>query len=253
MLETQSNIMLPVVQAFQAELAARQGRLAQSSRWASQAAPSQLQQSLPGFYGPQLALPKVLLAQDTEESRQQAADLLSQLRRFVETIHNTRFLIEVSALQALLLQAQGEESAALDLLEQAITLAQPGGFVRLFVDLGPKLEPLLAQLWQQGVAPAYIAQILGAFPGFVPKDGDRPMPGTRQPTHTELVETLTNREMDVLLLLAERKINKEIAGELGISTETVKRHTRNLYRKLDVRNRRQAAARARTLGILPAD
>jgi LuxR family maltose regulon positive regulatory protein len=253
MLETHSPVMLPVAQAFQAELAARQGRLAEASRWASQAGSSQLQQSLPGFYGPQLALPKVLLALDTAASRRQAADLLPQLRRFVQTIHNTRFLIEVLALQALLHQAQGEQSAALDALQQAITLAQPGGFVRLFVDLGPKLEPLLAQLWQQGVAPAYIAQILGAFPGFVPKDGDRPMPGTRQPTHTELVETLTNREMDVLLLLAERKINKEIAGELGISTETVKRHTRNLYRKLDVRNRRQAAARARTLGILPAD
>jgi LuxR family maltose regulon positive regulatory protein len=257
MLETHSNIMLPVVQAFQAELAARQGRLAEADRWASQAESSRLQQSLPGFYAPQLALPKVLLTQDTEESRQQAADLLAQLRGFVETIHNTRFLIEVLALQALLHQVQDEESAALDALEQAISLAQPGGFVRLFVDLGSKLEPLLAQLSQNGVAPAYIAQILAAFGRSAPTDEDPTMADTRQPTHRkahpELVETLTNREIDVLLLLAERKTNKEISGELGISTETVKRHASNLYRKLDVHNRRQAATRARSLGILPAD
>jgi LuxR family maltose regulon positive regulatory protein len=253
MLETHSNIMLPLVQAFQAELAARQGRLAEADRWASQAESSRLQQSLPGFYAPQLALPKVLLTQDTEESRQQAADLLAQLRGFVETIHNTRFLIEVLALQALLHQVQDEESAALDALEQAISLAQPGGFVRLFVDLGSKLEPLLAQLSRNGVAPAYIAQILAAFGRSAPTDEDPTMADTRLPHHPELVETLTNRETDVLLLLAERKTNKEIARELGISAETVKRHAGNLYRKLDVHNRRQAATRARSLGILPAD
>jgi LuxR family maltose regulon positive regulatory protein len=79
------------------------------------------------------------------------------------------------------------------------------------------------------------------------------MADTRLPHHPELIETLTNRETDVLLLLAERKTNKEIARELGISAETVKRHAGNLYRKLDVHNRRQAATRARSLGILRAD
>ncbi len=67
----------------------------------------------------------------------------------------------------------------------------------------------------------------------------------------DLIETLTNREMDVLLLLADRLTNKEIAQQLGISTETVKQHTINLYRKLHVNNRRRAVAQARDSGILP--
>lgn len=252
-LKSDNAFLLLVARAYQAELAARQGRLALASRWASQASPTRKRQAMTGFYGPQLTLPKILLAQDTVESRRKATGLLAELRSFVESIHNTRFLIEVLGLQALLHQAQDEESAALDALEQAIILAQPGGLVRLFVDLGPNLEPLLIQLSRDGVAPAYLAQILAAFRSSGLQTGDVPMDDKPQPAHPELVETLTNREMDVLLLLAERKTNKEIAGELGISTETVKRHASNLYRKLGVRNRRQAVARARGLGLVPAD
>jgi LuxR family maltose regulon positive regulatory protein len=257
MRETQNALLLPAVQAFQAELAARQGRLEEASRWVEQVGSALRPSGLPGFFGPQLALPKILLAQNTAKSRQQAAEYLPKLRAFLESIHNTRFLIETLALQALLYEAEGNRPNALDALAQAIIPAQPGGFIRLFVDLGPQLEPLLVQLAQDGVTPAYIAQILDAFPVPAPPEGDLSlavMPQlTQRRSHPELVETLTNREMDVLLLLAERLTNKEIAQRLGISSETVKRHASSLYQKLDVHNRRQAAARARALGLLPAD
>ena len=75
---------------------------------------------------------------------------MDQLREFVEATHNTRFLIEVLALQALLKEGQGERQTALELLEQAVTLAEPGGFIRLFVDLGPPIGQLLDRLrWQE--------------------------------------------------------------------------------------------------------
>jgi LuxR family maltose regulon positive regulatory protein len=254
MIETDNIFLLPVAQAFQAELAARQGRLAEAGQWTSQAGATQRRQAMTGFYGPQLALPKILLAQNTAESRQQAADYLAQWHDFVVSVHNTRFLIEVLALQALLHQAQGNRPAALDALTQAITLARPGGFIRLFVDLRPGLKPLLADLAQNGVAPAYIAKILAASDSSGPQDDESPIEDTPQSPkrspHPALLESLTNREMDVLLLMADRLTNKEIARELVISTDTVKQHAINLYRKLHVNNRRQAVAKARDLGLL---
>jgi LuxR family maltose regulon positive regulatory protein len=257
MLETHNTLLLPVAEAFRAELAARQGRLAEAGQWAVRVGPTPPRQGMPSFYGPQLALPKVLLAQNTAESRQQAADYLAQLHGFVKSIHNTRFLIEVLALQALLHQAQGNRTAALDALAQAVTLARPGGFIRLFVDLGPEMELLLADLAQNSVAPDYIAQIRAAFDSSVPQGDeglieDRPQPPERSP-HPDPLESLTNREMDVLLLMADRLTNKEIAQRLGISAETVKQHAFNLYRKLHVNNRRQAVAKARDLDLLPPD
>ena len=83
------------------------------------------------FYAPQLTLSKVLLTINTPDSRQQAAAALARLHAFVTEIHNTRFTIEVLAMQALLHHAEGNEPAALQALEQAVALAQPGGFVRV--------------------------------------------------------------------------------------------------------------------------
>ena len=260
LVETDNTFLLAVAQAFQAELALRQGHLTEASQWASQTALTPPKQGMSGFYGPQLALPKILLAQNTNQSLQEAADYLADLHHFVKAVHNTRFLIEVLALKALLYEARQNRPAALEVLEQAINLAQPGGFIRLFVDLGPKLKPLLADLAHRSIASAYIAQILTAFehsdsPELVQNEAlidhlPQPTLARRSP---DLIETLTNREMDVLLLLADRLTNKEIAQELGISTETVKAHANNLYRKLHINNRRQAVAQARALGLLPSD
>jgi len=112
---------------------------------------------------PQLTLIKTLLAQDTTESRQQAAELLDELQAFQVSIHNKVFLIDVLALQALLHDARGEEQAALDKLTEAIALAEPGGFIRLFVDMGPRMAYLLERLIGKNVAVDYIGQLLAAF------------------------------------------------------------------------------------------
>ncbi len=246
-LDTNNTTMLKIAQAFQAELALRQGHLAEASHWAEQfvAKPFLLAYR---FYMPQLTLVKILLAQDTAVSREHAGDLLKQLYDFVVSTHNTRFQIEVLALQALLCDIRGEGPAALESLAKALDLAEPGGFIRLFVDLGPRMADLLKRLQKQNVAVDYIEKLLAAFGDdeqvIVSEAADHPTPS--QP----LVEPLTNREIDVLELLAQRLQNKEIADKLFVSPETVKGHLKIIYQKLDVGSRREAVEKAKKIGIL---
>ena len=105
--ETRSEGLVPIAQAFEAELAAMQGDLGAANHWATTIGPHVPLTAMPYFYAPQLTLPKILLAQDTPASRGQAAEALSRLHAFVTAIHNTRFTIEVLALEALLYHAQG--------------------------------------------------------------------------------------------------------------------------------------------------
>ena len=249
LLETGNTTLMPVIQAFQAELALRQGQIAKASQWADRLDPVPPLVPMTEPFSPHLTLVKVWLAQDTHASRQQATDLLDQLRKFVESTHNKRHLIEVLTIQALLQEWQGERQSALELLEQAIVLAEPGGFIRLFVDLGPPLNILLEQLRRRGVAPHYVSRILAAFGTtgdiLAGADGQR-----TKAQDSYLVEPLTARELEVLALLGQYQTNKQIAEELVVSPSTVKTHTLNIYRKLEVKSRGQAVARAQELKIL---
>ena len=161
--ETGTDGLLPLAEAFRAELAAMQGDLAAAGRWAATIGPQLPLTALPYFYAPQLALPKILLAQNTPESRRQAAEVLSRLHTFVTATHNTRFTIEVLALQALLFHAEGQLQEALAVLEQAVKLAQLGGLLRVFVDLGPSMTNLLRRLAPASAASHYIDQICVLF------------------------------------------------------------------------------------------
>jgi LuxR family maltose regulon positive regulatory protein len=201
---------------------------------------------------PHLTLATILIARGMPDALQEAAELLPRLRQFVEETHNTWRLIEVLSLQALLHSAQGERESALAALEQAITLAEPGGFIRLFVDLGPSMARLLDQLRHQGVAPDYVARILAASEtedyALAGADGRK-----MRLQDAFLVDPLTPRELEVLALLAKLRTNKQIAEELVISSVTVKTHTLRIYRKLDVGGRQHAVAKARELGLLPSN
>jgi LuxR family maltose regulon positive regulatory protein len=252
-IDTGNQRMLQITRAFEAELAVRQGRLAEASNLVKRFQPKPF---LPpfAFYMPQLTLVKILLAQDTTDSRRQAADLLDELHDFVTSIHNNRFRIDVLALQALLHDTLGEESVALEKAVKALALAEPGGFIRAFVDLGPQMADLLKRLASQNVAVRYIGQILAAFS----TDKGRAAVGASDhpvahPSHMSLhalVEPLTNRELEILELLAQRLRNKEIAAKLFISEETVKKHLNNTFMKFNVTSRRQAVDKALALGIL---
>jgi LuxR family maltose regulon positive regulatory protein len=248
MMETGNTTLMPLIRSFEAEIALRQGHVAKASQWAALVDPIPPFRPVYGFFWPHLTLIKTWLAQDTPASRRRVVDLLDAAREFVESTHNTRFLIDVLALQALVKDILGERQAALDLLEQALTLAEPGGFIRVFVDLGPGLVPLLDRLRQRGTAPGHVGRILTAFAPVVEVHAG--IPQARDATSAPLMESLTSRELEVLELLGRHLTNKEIAAELVISPDTVKSHTISIYRKLDVRKRQEAVAKARELGIL---
>jgi LuxR family maltose regulon positive regulatory protein len=143
--------------------------------------------------------------------------------------------IEIRVLQAL---AAGDEEQALAYLSEALTMAQAEGYVRIFVDQGSALIPLLHTAAQRGVAPGYVARIVSA------------MPGASLPVAQPLIEPLSERELEVLRLVASGKSNREIAGELVLATGTVKKHLSNIFGKLNVQNRTESVARARELHLL---
>jgi LuxR family maltose regulon positive regulatory protein len=224
-----------ILQAFQAELDLRQGRLVDAELWASLYDPYPLAESQK-FYVPQLTLVKVLLAQDTTSSRSAAEDLLARLTVFLQSINVTCTLIDVLALEALLHDARGDEPAATQKLAASLALGEPGGFIRKFVDLGAPMYHLLSRLKRQEGASDYVNQILAAFP-----------PATREPT---LIDPLTERELQVLRLLATERSTQEIAATMVVSMATFRTHTKRIYSKLDAHSRHEAVQRAQELGLL---
>ncbi|MFN8483971.1 MAG: LuxR C-terminal-related transcriptional regulator [Anaerolineae bacterium] len=194
---------------------------------------------------PAITRTQALLAGGGAKERQQAFEALAALEGIAAASHTLRPLVRILALQALGLAAEGREAEALKPLERAVGLAEPLGLIRTFVDVGPPLAPLLERLLEADIAAAYLRQILAVFP-----TASQPPP---QPTLSgvEPLEPLTDRELDILLLLGERLSNKEIAARLHLSPLTVKRHVSNLMGKLGVHDRREAAARARAMGLWP--
>jgi len=165
-----------------------------------------------------------------------------------EARHNTRSVIQILAHLALAYDRLGQTDDALASLERAVALAQPGGFIRSFVDPSPALRLLLQRLSQRGVAPGYLSQILAAFDTF--PQAERPPQTTLAPRGAGTLDLLTSREEEILRLMAEGLTNQEIANELVISLYTVKRHATNIYNKLNVSSRRQAVRAAQQLGVL---
>lgn len=181
-----------------------------------------------------------------------AAEKLAELRMLLVADHLPRCLLETELLEALLHAGQENHKAALEAVRRAVAIAEPGGAVRFFVDAGSDLLPYLYELAAIGVAPGFVARILDAFgpqASAVLRDEPRVRAQSRDDM-TQGPDALTNREIDVLVLLEQRLSNKEIAAALYISPLTVKRHTRSIYSKLDVNSRRAAVARAKGLGLI---
>jgi LuxR family maltose regulon positive regulatory protein len=246
-LKSKNVFLVGLAEAYESELALRNGRLATAMEWADRCDPEPLTSTY-GFFSPTIVLAKILVVADSPSSRGRATALLDRLVDYLTTVNNRRFLIEALALRAMLREALGNrESADADLL-QALRLAQPSRFIRLFVDLGPRLGTLLHRMQVDEEGLAYIGEILSAFqqPSEIEpvnintKSAIGKLPG---------VEALSQRERQILTLIAERLSNKEISAKLHISTATVKRHAANIYQKLGVHGRRQAVAKAHGLGI----
>ncbi len=228
-------------EVFRVYLSYRQGDIAQAHVWAASQAPARFVAPLTMFHIALLKLAAILVTAPV--ARKQARQVFALLRQLSEPTNNARVLIETLALEAVLDDAEGDREAALEKLTQALTLAEPSHLIRAFVDLGPAVGNLLYQLVARGVALDYLSELLAAF---VEQPG--PQPASRQ---AALIEPLSQRELQVLALLADRLSNKEIAQALNISPMTVKRHTVNIYQKLLVATRRDAVAEAVKLGLVP--
>ena len=200
---------------------------------------------------PHLAKAQLLLARGTDADVQAALDLLDALYEIAQRTFSVRCQIEILALRALALEAQGKAVAGLAALQQAVELARPGGFIRVFADLGSPMQAMLHRLTRQGSAAETVSRILAAFPGAGNERAAGNDPSRSSGTNGGLIEPLTGRERDVLALLRGRLSNKEIAQALCLSPMTVKRHTANLYGKLGVNRRWDAVTKAEALGILP--
>ena len=194
-------------------------------------------------------LAQVYIAQDRPD---EALHVLASILQITETAEWTALVIHSLVLQALALQARGDTSLAVEALARALSLAKPGGFVRVFVDEGEPMATLLRQVASRGIEPSYVGELLSAFGAEMQEgreaEGRSPQhPGTSAPL---LIEPLSERELEVLRLIAAGLSNREIADRLIIAISTVKTHVNNIYRKLDVSKRTQAVARASELNML---
>jgi LuxR family maltose regulon positive regulatory protein len=171
-------------------------------------------------------------------------------------------LIEIMILKALTLQKMGSNAQADLALTKSLTLAEPSGYVRIYLDEGQPMQMLLAKWMAHAKASPlrdYAIRLLSQFKvaPHVATATQVPPPPIYDPAARQrqsgqtLVEPLSQRELEVLDLMALGKTNREIAGQLIVAPGTVKAHTASIYRKLDAINRTQAVARARQLGILP--
>jgi LuxR family maltose regulon positive regulatory protein len=208
-----------------------------------------------------ITLARVLLAQHRSEGAErpmrEARGLLGRLLRAAEAGERTGSAIEILVLAALAQQTQGDIAAALLALARALALAEPAGYVRIFVDEGSPMTQLLREAAARGIIPAYTGRLLAAFkaeqqqssrhkPGRSAGASPRPSSPAAQPP----IEPLSQRELDVLRLFKTELSGPEIADALMIGLSTVRTHTKSIYSKLNVTSRRAAVKRAAELDLI---
>jgi LuxR family maltose regulon positive regulatory protein len=228
--------------AWHARLALAQGDLALAARWVQEQHLGVDDQLSPHREMEYLTLVRVLMAQHRP---QETLPLLGRLLLQAEREGRMSSALEFMVLQALASRSSGDGAQAMERLSRALLLAEPEGYIRLFVDEGAPMLGLLRQARQRGLVPDYVAALLSAFDTHTaaasPAQSSNPL---------VLLEPLTEREREVLRLLVAGLSNAALAQELVITVGTVKRHVNSIYGKLGVQSRSQAIARAHTMHLL---
>ncbi|MGB3712912.1 MAG: LuxR C-terminal-related transcriptional regulator [Candidatus Promineifilaceae bacterium] len=175
-----------------------------------------------------------------------ALAVLEPLRRQVEAKGLEDERLKVMILKAVAHHAHGDKEEAVQLLGDALALAEPGGFIRLFVDEGLPMAELLSDAAARGILPDYCIKLLAVFEAEDQKREDK----SNLPPAQPLIEPLSHRELEILQLIALGLSNREISERLFLALSTVKKHNGNIYGKLQVQRRTEAVARARELDLL---
>jgi LuxR family transcriptional regulator, maltose regulon positive regulatory protein len=235
----QSNTLLRL-RTFEARFALLRGDLPTAQRWMGETGVSVDNQPTDNDSAEQIMLARLLLAQNQHP---QALAYLERLLLHAEADGRTTKVIETLNLQALAHDALSEDDRAYAALDRALTLAQPGGFVRVFLDEDERLIALLRQIASgTGKSAAFAQTILTS--------SQQPLSAPGQSSASDLIESLSERELEVLQLIASGLTNQEIADRLVLAKSTVKKHIENIFGKLFVNNRTHAVSRAQELGLI---
>jgi LuxR family maltose regulon positive regulatory protein len=238
--------VMPVLAAWQVRVWLAQKKLDEATQWMTSQGPDLT--SLPTYVDAfaHIACARLLLAQGRVA---EGTAVLDRLREAAEAWGQTTRMMEILLLHALALQSGGDSDGAMTPLAHALTLAETGGFARIFVDEGSPMARLLYEAVTRGIEGAYPRRLLATFPVVETPQHEQSSTPDPDPT-ADLIEPLSDRELEVMHCIAKGLTNQDIATRLCLSPHTVKAHTRSIYSKLDVHNRTQAVARARALGLL---
>ena len=232
------------VAAVKARVQIAQGRLSEASSWARDHGVTATDEL--GFVHEfeHATLARLLLAQGTRDRADdtigEAIELTERLLVAAEDAGRNGSALEILVVQALARHARDDVAGAIAALDQAVALAEPEGYVRVFIDEGPPMAALLTQAAKRRNAPGYVRRLLAAV---VTTDG-------RATAGQPLIEPLSERELEVLRLLRGDLDGPDIGRELNVSLNTVRTHTKSIYAKLGVNSRRAAVRRAAELGLL---
>jgi len=238
------------VAALKTRVWVRQGRLTEAQGWTRERGLSVDDELSYLREFEHITLARVHIAQymydRVDSSINEAMGLLERLLGAAEEGGRTGSVIEILVVQALAHEAQGDTSSALMSLERALTLAEPEGYVRIFVDEGLPMAHLLSKAAAQGIMPDYTGKLLAVFDAEEHEIEGKSYLPPAQP----LIEPLSQRELEVLQLMALGLSNREISERLFLALSTVKGHNRRIFGKLEVQRRTEAVARGRELGLL---
>jgi LuxR family maltose regulon positive regulatory protein len=242
-LERANSQFITTTEAFAAELASRRSQTVDVERWVESATPTP-ETLLHRFFHPEVAWVKAVVTQNLPDHQAKAGEVIDSLLEVMARSHHRRLHIDVLALQALIANRAGNPQRAIEYLSEAVQIGQPGQLVRPIADLGPELVPVLNKITLDDEGLKCIGSIIAGM------QGNEATVGGNDGGARFLPEALSDRETEILELLAKGLSNREIGEKLYISPGTVKRHAHNIYGKLAVSGRREAVSKATALGIL---